>query len=147
MKTCLLDVNVLLALAWPHHIHHLTVHGWWEANHPGQWASCTQTQLGFIRVSCNPRFALHPASPAQSSAVLQQMTSRPDHRFWPEIPEPHADPGFLSDLPRLTTHGQITDAYLASLARHHNGCLLTLDRSLRSIHPDVAILADTNAGG
>ena len=140
MKTCLLDVNVLLALAWPHHAHHPTVHQWWGARPATPWATCTQTQLGFIRVSCNPRFVPTPATPAQASQLLQRMASRPDHEFWSEIPNANDDPDLSRQLSAVATHGQVTDAHLAALARRHGGKLITLDRSLVTLHPDVAEL-------
>ena len=87
MKTCLLDVNVLLALAWPHHAHHDTVHQWWLSAGVTSWATTTQTQLGFVRVSCHPKFVPTPASPAQALRLLLQMTSRSDHAFWAEAPD------------------------------------------------------------
>ncbi len=140
MKTCLLDVNVLLALAWPHHAHHGTVHAWWRKAALTEWATCLQTQLGFIRVSCNPRFAPTPASPGQATELLHQMTSRPDHRFWDEIRGGLDDAGLLQTLSGLATHAQVTDAYLAVLARRHGGQVVTLDRSLVAQHPDVGRL-------
>ena len=142
MKTCLLDVNVLLALAWPHHTHHNTVHRWWETAGLTEWATCLQTQLGFVRVSCNPRFAPTPASPSQAAKLLHQMTSRPDHRFWNEIQGALADLELLQALSGLATHGQVTDAYLAVLASRHGGNLASLDRSLVARHPDVALLVE-----
>ena len=139
MKTCLIDVNVLLALAWPHHVHHNTVHQWWERAGLTQWATCLQTQLGFVRVSSNPRFAPTPATPGQAMKLLGQMTSRPDHRFWGEIQGALADPELLRALSGVATHGQVTDAYLAVLARRHGGQVATLDRSLAARYPDVAL--------
>jgi hypothetical protein len=140
MKICLLDVNVLLALAWPHHTHHDTVHRWWGTAGLTAWATCLQTQLGFVRVSCNPRFAPAPASPGRAARLLHQMTSRSDHQFWNEIPGAFADPDLLQALSSVATHGHITDAYLALLARRHDGRLATLDRSLVAQHADVALL-------
>lgn len=140
MKTCLFDVNVLLALAWPHHTHHNTVHRWWENAGLTEWATCLQTQLGFVRVSCNPRFAPTPATPGQAAKLLHQMTSRPDHRFWSEIERGLADSGLLQAVARVATHGQVTDAYLARMATRHGGLLVTLDRSLAAQHLGVALL-------
>ena len=37
-------------------------------------------------------------------------------------------------------HRQVTDAYLAELARRHRGRLVTLDAGLAAVHPDVAEL-------
>ncbi len=142
MKTCLIDVNVLLAMAWPHHTHHNTVHDWWQKVGLTEWATCLQTQLGFVRVSCNPRFAATPATPARAAKLLQQMISRPDHRFWGEIPGALTDPELFHALSSVATHGQVTDAYLAVLASQHGGHLVTLDRSLVAQHPEVALMVE-----
>jgi predicted nucleic acid-binding protein len=40
-------------------------------------------------------------------------------------------------------HRQVTDAYLAQLARHHDGQLATLDSGLAQQHSDVAVLIST----
>jgi len=40
-------------------------------------------------------------------------------------------------------HRQVTDAYLAGLARAHRGRLPTMDRGLVAVHPDVADLVPT----
>jgi uncharacterized protein len=143
MKTCLLDVNVLLAIAWPHHTHHGIVHQWWQASGPAKWATSTQTQLGFVRVSCNPKFSATPATPGHALQLLQQMTSRPDHEFWGEVPEGIAESEAAKRLTDCLSHAQITDAYLAALACYHGGDVATLDRSLAARQPDVAVLVSS----
>ena len=42
-----------------------------------------------------------------------------------------------ADWPR-----QVTDSYLAALARHRNGRLATFDRGLAALHADVADLIE-----
>jgi toxin-antitoxin system PIN domain toxin len=140
MKTCLLDVNVLLALAWPHHVHHGTVHAWWETACPVRWATCTLTQLGFVRVSCNARFCPVPATPAKALDVLRRMIARPDHDFWAEIPAGLSDAAVSKRISESLGHGQVTDSYLAVLAGIRGGSLVTLDRALAAGYPDVAVL-------
>ena len=41
----LLDVNVLIALAWPNHLHHAVALSWFEANVESGWATCAVTEL------------------------------------------------------------------------------------------------------
>jgi hypothetical protein len=36
-------------------------------------------------------------------------------------------------------HRQVTDAYLAALARHHGGRPVTFDKGLVALHPDVGL--------
>jgi hypothetical protein len=51
----LLDINVLLALAWSHHVHHDAAHGWFARETAAGWATCLLTQTGFLRLSLNPQ--------------------------------------------------------------------------------------------
>ena len=37
------DVNVLVALAWPVHVHHDLVHEWLAGHGDQQWATCPLT--------------------------------------------------------------------------------------------------------
>ena len=68
MKAALLDINVLLALAWPDHQHHAAAHGWFAQESRLGWATCAFTQLGFIRLSSNPAYT--------SGAVIPVETAR-----------------------------------------------------------------------
>ena len=36
-------------------------------------------------------------------------------------------------------HRQVTDAYLAALARHHGGKLVSFDKGLVALHQDVGV--------
>ena len=47
------DVNVLIALAWPNHVHHDPARSWFAANLNTGWATCPLTEAGFVRLSCN----------------------------------------------------------------------------------------------
>ena len=59
----LLDVNVLLALAWPSHQFHAVATR--RLDDPEQrWSTCAITQLGFIRLSSNAAAVSTPVSPA-----------------------------------------------------------------------------------
>jgi uncharacterized protein len=43
---------------------------------------------------------------------------------------------------RVLGHRQVTDAYLAALARHHKGKLVSFDRGLAALHADVTVGLD-----
>ncbi len=49
----LLDVNVFVALAWPNHVHHDAVRSWFTETRTSGRATCSLTEAGFVRVSCN----------------------------------------------------------------------------------------------
>ena len=131
--TFLLDLNLLLALAWPSHIHHHLVHEWFEGEGSPRWATCPLTQLGFIRLSSNPAFTNDAVTPDAALTLLRAMTAVDGHEFWPDEIDCVAV-GFSSNL-RVTGHRQVTDAYLFSLARMRSGCLATLDRRMLRLLP------------
>lgn len=126
--TALLDVNVLIALAWPNHVHHRAAREWFEEHRREGWATCTLTEAGFVRVSCNPSAVRHTVGPLDAIAVLERLTRLGSHTFWPLDQS-------LTDLPeqvsaRIQGHRQITDAVLLAAAVRRNGRLATLDAGL-----------------
>jgi hypothetical protein len=130
----LLDVNVLLALAWPNHQFHRSARRWFS-DHNGAWCTCALTQLGFVRLSSNPAFTEQAKSPTEATGVLLRMVRHKRHRFVGELP-PLVDSGFSEIFGRLLGHQQVTDGYLVALARHHDLRLVTFDRRIEAISPD-----------
>jgi uncharacterized protein len=128
----LLDVNVLVALAWPTHVHHDRAHRWLAANKNG-WATCPATQTGFIRVVANPAFSPHALSPREALAQLEAMLGQRGHVFWADD-RPFAGSKFVA-AERLVGHRQITDAHLLAIALRHNGRLVTFDAGVESLVP------------
>jgi uncharacterized protein len=122
--THLLDTNALLALAWQNHEHHPIVTPWLRSIK--SFATCPITQGGFIRLSSNPTLGFANGT-ADAFSSLDSFLADERHEFWPD------DLSFAeSEIRRDTirTHGQVTDKYLAALARRHKGCLATFDESL-----------------
>jgi predicted nucleic acid-binding protein len=68
-------------------------------------------------------------------AGLARITDRPDHVSWPD-----SIPFTAVQLQGVVGHRQVTNAYLAQLARHHGGRLATFDGGLAALHSDVAEL-------
>ena len=67
--------------------------------------------------------------------MLDGLTGSEHHEFSPD------DAAFTRRAVRgVMGHRQVTDAYLAELARRHHGRLVTLDAGLAAVHPDVAEL-------
>jgi toxin-antitoxin system PIN domain toxin len=131
----LLDVNLLVSLAWPNHVHHAAARRWFSANAPQGWATCPITECGFVRISCNPRAVVAAVSPRQAVDALLQMAAYPDHVFWPDDVM-FADGAYIPHG-ALKGHQQVTDAYLLGLAFRHGGVLATLDRGLPGPLPQV----------
>jgi toxin-antitoxin system PIN domain toxin len=123
----LLDVNVLVAMAWPRHTSHAAVQKWLGRHADDGWASCPLTQAGFARIVSNPAFSRDALTPKQAVAVLQANLEHPAHHFWPDSLALHEA---LAGVGELAGHNQITDAYLLALAISRKGTLVTLDKSI-----------------
>ena len=133
MPVSLLDVDVLLALAWPTHIHHHAAHRWFAANSEQGWATCPLTQLGFARLAMQPAVVKVPILFGDVMEALDRMTANRTHRFWPLE-------GGLADIrgsirSRLVGHNQLTDAVLLDLAIRNQGRLATFDRRVMALLP------------
>ena len=139
-RIALLDVNVLIALIDPQHVHHQPAHGWFQARGGDGWATCPLKQSALLRILGNPRYPNSPGSPAVLMPLLQELLAHPAHVFWPDSLSWNAADLFLADA--LLHHGQITDAYLLSLAVHHEGLLISFDQRLspRSVRGGEAAL-------
>lgn len=122
----LLDINVLLALAWPNHQFHGAARAWFSDRSGEPWSTCVVTQLGFIRLSSNPAFTDRAVVPAEAARLLGLMTARDDHLFL----EARAQPCRNEVWSAIGGHRQVTDAYLVSLARGHDTELATFDLRL-----------------
>ena len=131
MKPAPLDVNVLLALAWPNHQHHAAAHRWFRREAVHGWATCALTQLAFIRLSSNPAYTAEAVGPSAAAALLLQYCEHPRHHFW-ESP-PAGEPRLYQ---RSLGHQQVNDAWIVELARRQEGRLVTFDAQLQ-VH-DVA---------
>jgi toxin-antitoxin system PIN domain toxin len=126
-RPLLLDVNVLLALGWPNHQFHDAIVARLEQRPQPRWATCALTQLGFVRLSCNPAAVGLPKSPAEAVGALGRLVSDRQHVFIGRLP-PVVD--VATGFTRILGHHQVTDAYLVALARHHAATLLTFDRRI-----------------
>lgn len=128
-KFQLLDVNVLLALAWPNHQFHARALRRLE-NSNERWATCALTQLGFIRLSSNPTAVGTIKTPGEAARLLAEMISDPLHVYLELLPPP-ASKGFIAGFDALLGTQQVTDAYFLSLAQSHKATLLTFDSRVR----------------
>jgi toxin-antitoxin system PIN domain toxin len=127
--TVLLDANVLIALLVEDHIHHRAAENWF-AGIIGNFATCPATQGSLMRLLIREG---QPAAVAR--AILSQTMASPRHEFWPDdVP--------YTDVPvdGIVGHRQVTDAYLAQLARGRGGRLVTFDQAMAKLHGDVADL-------
>ena len=130
----LLDVNVLIAVAWPAHQSHERVQQWVARHASDGWATCPFTETAFVRILSNPAFSPNALTPADALSLLRANSGHPAHRFWADgisflaAVEPFAE--------RVVGHQQVSDAYLLGLAIHRKGKLATLDRGVLTLLPE-----------
>lgn len=125
-RPALLDVNFLIALFDPDHIHHEAAHGWFGAHRSFGWATCPLTENGVLRILSNAAYAATAERPADIARRLSSFRGSGDHVFWPDDVS-LCDSGLFSlDV----GHRKLTDVYLLGLAVRHAGCLVTFDRSI-----------------
>ena len=137
MKTALLDINILTALLWPAHEHHEVAHAWFGGRADAPWATCSLTQLGFVRIVSNPSFSRDALSSVEAVALLAENLAHPGHEFWTDsLQVPTAVKGME---PRLQGYKQLTDAYLLALAHRRKGVFATCDRGLRTLAGDALL--------
>ncbi|MFY9919019.1 MAG: TA system VapC family ribonuclease toxin [Mycobacterium sp.] len=127
--TALLDANVLIALVVTEHVHHDVAAEWLSASDEG-FATCPITQGSLVR------FLLRAGqSAAAARDVVKGIENVTRHEFW------SARVSFADvEVGGVVGHRQVTDAYLAQLARSYDGKLATLDGGLAHLHSDVTVL-------
>ena len=122
----LLDVNALIAIQYPTHMHHARVRAWVSRIYAERgredvvFATCPITELGFVRVGSGK--AGFAAGVAAARADLRALKSKENLLFIPDDLHTHRLPGWVRKS------DQTTDGYLLGLAKLHGGCLATLDR-------------------
>jgi uncharacterized protein len=120
----LLDVNVLMALFDPNHVHHDIAHDWFAEIGDTGWASCPLTENGFLRTAKVARTATYVPIPELIDG-LRAFQASSDHEFWPA--DVSLLDGELFNSPSIHGTKQLTDIYLLALAVRHDGRLVTFD--------------------
>ncbi|MEQ3552495.1 TA system VapC family ribonuclease toxin [Pseudonocardia nematodicida] len=127
--TVLLDANVLIALTITDHVHHGAAEEWFGATDTG-FATCPITEGALVRLLIRDG-----RDAGEAHAALHGLHSSRRHEFWSD------DIAYTEvRLTGVVGHRQVTDAYLAQLARAHDARLATFDRGLAAQHADVADL-------
>lgn len=127
--TTLLDPNVLIALVVSGHVHHDSAEAWFSAMRTS-FATCPITQGSLARL------LVWRGQPTESvREMVKTISGDSRHEFWPDDVS-YAD----VELTGVIGHRQVTDAYLAQLARTRGGRLATFDQGLAQLHSDIAEL-------
>ncbi len=119
------DVNVLVALVLPDHVHHDRAQAWWASVE--HCATTPTTEMGLVRLLLQPAVVGAVVSFDAAMTVLQSVVSDPRSTFLAD------DVPVLSmaDLPVVGSK-QVTDMHLVTLAQKHRAHLVTLDAKLAS---------------
>lgn len=123
MTSYLLDVNALIALLDPTHVHHERAHRWFLAEGSFDCITVPITENGVVRIVSHPNYSnTQPVPVAMSS--LRSACAVGGHRF-------EADAVSVLDLddPILSSN-QVTDVYLVALSRSLGAKLATFDRKI-----------------
>ncbi len=129
MPATLLDANVLIALVVDDHLRHGQAEAWFASSGTA-FATCPVTQGSLMRLLIR-----EGQSAELARSVLQEIVGSPRHEFWPDNTSYHDIP-----VAGIVGHRQVTDAYLAHLARSYSARLATFDQALAKLHADVADL-------
>jgi toxin-antitoxin system PIN domain toxin len=127
------DVNVLVALAWPNHVHHQAARAWFRSQWNDGWATCPSTENAFIRISSNAKIVPEARRPAEAAFLLRELIALKGHVLWPEESSVLDDRRVSLDL--IRTYRQVTDAHLLAVALRHEGRLASFDRGLLDLVP------------
>lgn len=122
------DVNVLVALLHPGHVHHGPAQKWFGSVR--RFATTPITESGFVRTALNPAIAGGPVKVVEVMASLNSLRSDDRAEFLPDDSS-LAEPEF--DLRGLNGFRQVTDFHLVNLVARHSACLVTFDRKIGSI--------------
>src|SRR5262245_30237019 len=81
-RVALLDVNLLVALFDPDHVHHELAHDWFSDNRAEGWATCPMTENGLVRVLTNPRYESPVSTAVAVVDRLKKFRTSGHHEFW-----------------------------------------------------------------
>ncbi|HXW07670.1 MAG TPA: TA system VapC family ribonuclease toxin [Vicinamibacterales bacterium] len=124
----LLDLNVLIALFDPDHVHHEPAHDWFAQSRHRGWATSPLTENGLVRVLSNPRYG---ATVQRAGDILTRLASFCEsghHHFWAGTVSLREETLFARRF--ISGHRQLTDIYLLAIALKHGGRLATFDRTI-----------------
>ncbi len=127
-QTFLLDANVLIALTLSDHEHHVRASAW--AARVERVALCPIVEGALVRF-----LVRLGQSPVAATRLLDALHADARCEFWPD-----AGSYTAADLAHVAGHRQVTDAYLAALARSQKAWLATFDRALAMALPDAVKL-------
>lgn len=136
MKRFLPDVNALLALLDPMHVHHEAAHRWYTSQTPLRLLLCSHVENGVIRVASQPKYPNCLGTSNRVRDVLREFVQKVNTAFCKK------DVSLLDDevllQPGGLTPSRVSDLYLLALAASNDARFATFD---------LRIPAEAVAGG
>jgi predicted nucleic acid-binding protein len=121
--TYLLDVNALIAPGLTHHADHARVARWARSLKGDMLASCSITEIGFVRIACGGAGLTPDAAVARH--LLHRLKAAAGIILWPDVS------GAANLAPWVLQPAQVTEGHLLSLAAKHGAKLATLGTGIR----------------
>ena len=128
MTRFLLDVNALLALLDPMHVHHEAAHQWYASRSPLRLLTCSHVENGVIRVASQPQYPNCLGTSGRVREGLQQFIRQTQAE-----PCQHEVSLLADDIlmrPDQLTPARVSDLYLLALAVANGASLATFDRRI-----------------
>jgi len=130
MQRYLPDINTVLALLDPLHIHHHDAHRWYEAVSPIQLVICPHVENGVMRVASQPRYPNYLGTASTVREVLKKFIDQL------KVERCTIEPSLMDDKilksPDQLTPSSISDLYLLSVAASNGAKLATFDQRIKS---------------
>ncbi len=131
MNSCLVDVNVLLAMFAVRHKHHVAASRWRDGLRAGELGICRSVQLSVIRLLATRRVMGEETMSAADGWRMLDDVMGDDRVAWVEEGE-----GIQSILPAMWRYAQptpqlVNDGYLAAMAVSKGRRLVTFDQGFR----------------
>lgn len=125
MTRFLPDVNAVLALLDPMHVHHDAAHRWYARRSPVRIVLCSHVENGVIRVASQLKYPNCLGTGSRVRAVLREFAKKVDAASCKE------DVSLLNEgvllLSEALTPSRVSDLYLLALAAANECKLATFD--------------------
>jgi len=128
MNRFLLDVNALLALLDPMHVHHDAAHQWYEQQSPMSLLLCSHVENGVIRVASQPKYPNCLGTSGRVREVLRQFSRQLRTQSCAREISLLVEGVLLRA--DLLTPSRVSDLYLLALAAANGARLATFDQRI-----------------
>ncbi|MEE4024097.1 TA system VapC family ribonuclease toxin [Gordonia sp. PKS22-38] len=122
------DVNVLVALMQPGHVHHHAAQKWFAS--VTRFATTPVTETGLLRLALNAAVMGRVVDRDAAMATLRSLRGHERSVF---LPDDSSLGGADIDLSGLVGFRQVTDLHLVNLAARHSARLVTFDAKIAPV--------------